>query len=224
MAIGLQRSKPQRRPGRPKRGPDAGDVRQRLLDAATSLFSSRGFGEVGLREVAREAGVTPAMISYYFGDKQGLYEAMLEGVLDRILSGIRELSASPPAGVHPIEGFVRLYVDVLGRDPWIPQLLVREVLSRDTPLRQRFIERLASGAAVALPALFAQLEEQGALRDDLDPMLAAISLVGMSAFPFIAYPVLGPALGYTLDAEFRERLAAHTARIFLDGTRAEAKP
>ena len=106
---------------------------------------------------------------------------------------------------------------MLGRNPWVPQFLVREVLSAETRIRRRFIERFASQAATVLPGIFESLEREGLLRDDLDPMLATLSLVGMSAFPFLVHPVLGAVFGYDNDAPFRERLIAHTARLYLEG-------
>ena len=36
------------------------------------------------------------MIAYYFGDKQGLYEAMFDAVFDRLLAQLRDLAAAPP--------------------------------------------------------------------------------------------------------------------------------
>src|SRR5262245_3933050 len=97
-----------RRPGRPVRGAGegAGAVRERLVETARALFTRRGFGEVSVREIGRAAGVTPAMIAYYFGDKQGLYEAMLTSVFDTLLGRMRELAAQSPASTAPVETFI----------------------------------------------------------------------------------------------------------------------
>src|SRR5262245_25105015 len=125
-----RRAKP-RRPGRPARaeGESADVVRQRLVDSARALFTRRGFGEVSVREIAREAGVTPAMIAYYFGDKQGLYEAMLASVFDTLLARVRELAAESPSSTAPIEAFIRVYVGTIAAQPWLPPLLLREVIA-----------------------------------------------------------------------------------------------
>ena len=217
------RAKP-RRPGRPVRGEgeSADAVRQRLVDTARALFTRRGFGEVSVREIAREAGVTPAMIAYYFGDKQGLYGAMLSSVFDTLLGRVRELAAQSPASTAPIEAFIRLYVATIQAQPWLPALLLREVLTSDSSVRARFVERFAARAAAILPGLLSAEIAGGALRGDLDPKLTVLSLVGMCVFPFLAHPVTGKALGYELDAEFADRLVAHTSRLFLDGARPRA--
>jgi AcrR family transcriptional regulator len=54
------------------------DTRQALLDAATRLFAQRGFDGTSVREIADEAGVNLAMVSYHFSGKEGLYAACIE--------------------------------------------------------------------------------------------------------------------------------------------------
>ena len=64
-------------------------MRERLLDAATELAIAQGFDACGLREIAARAEVSPAMVAYYFGDRQGLYEAMFQRIFDRITEQAR---------------------------------------------------------------------------------------------------------------------------------------
>ena len=61
--------------GRPK---DGVDRRTRILDAAESLFSERGYDAVTLREIAREAEVDLALPNYYFGRKPALFETVFK--------------------------------------------------------------------------------------------------------------------------------------------------
>lgn len=56
-------------------------TRQRILDGATRMFADASFDKVSLRAVARSVGVDPALISHYFGSKEGLFDAVLEGAL-----------------------------------------------------------------------------------------------------------------------------------------------
>jgi AcrR family transcriptional regulator len=61
---------------------DAERTRAALLIAARTLFSTRGFANTGVRDVADLAGVNSSLVSRYFGSKQGLFRATLEEVLD----------------------------------------------------------------------------------------------------------------------------------------------
>lgn len=54
---------------------DGVEARSRLLHAAVRLFAEKGFANTSTRELAMAAGVNIASISYYFGDKAGLYRA-----------------------------------------------------------------------------------------------------------------------------------------------------
>jgi TetR/AcrR family transcriptional regulator, repressor for neighboring sulfatase len=74
----------ERRVARQRRTPEV--ARQVLLDAAERLFAADHPDEVGLKEVAREAGVSHALITHYFGTYAGLVEATLE----RRLAALRE--------------------------------------------------------------------------------------------------------------------------------------
>ncbi|MEC5159860.1 TetR/AcrR family transcriptional regulator, regulator of cefoperazone and chloramphenicol sensitivity [Janthinobacterium sp. CG_23.3] len=56
---------------------DGEQSRERLLMAAMRLFAERGFDKTPTREIALAAGANVAAISYYFGDKAGLYRAAL---------------------------------------------------------------------------------------------------------------------------------------------------
>ena len=61
--------------GRPQRS-DGEESRRRLLHTALRLFAEKGFERTSTREIAAEAGANIGAISYYFGDKAGLYRAV----------------------------------------------------------------------------------------------------------------------------------------------------
>jgi AcrR family transcriptional regulator len=66
-----------RRPGRP--GPrvmEKDQMRDKILDVAEQLFSAAGYAEISFRDIASQADVNPALISYYFGTKRALFEAV----------------------------------------------------------------------------------------------------------------------------------------------------
>jgi len=65
-------------PVRGRRPLGSPDARQAVLDAARELFAERGFERTTMRAVAARAGVDPALIYHYFGDKDGLLFAALQ--------------------------------------------------------------------------------------------------------------------------------------------------
>jgi AcrR family transcriptional regulator len=164
------------------------------------------------------------MIAYYFGDKQGLYDALIQDAIGHVLARLQSLAAREGKTEDPVDAFLSVYLHTLVAEPWIPQLLVREVLAHDSPLRRRFRDGFAEPALGALVSLLLAEREQDRLRPDLDVRLAVLSLIGMTVFPFLVHPVLGDVFGYRLDAGFRDRLHRHTHRLFLDGARPRSEP
>jgi len=72
-------------PSEPKKAArqrDAERTRTAILNAARTLFSTRGFANTGVRDVADLAGVNSALVGRYFGSKEGLFRATLERVID----------------------------------------------------------------------------------------------------------------------------------------------
>jgi AcrR family transcriptional regulator len=223
MAPALPRSvaaRARRRPGRPSARSHPRDVRQALLLAASRSFAERGFEAVSLRDIARAARTTPAMIHYYFGDKHGLYAALLERALAGLLERVRSRLAAAPPGVQlGIDVFLEAATAALGEEPWLPQLVLREVLSGSAPFRDRFIESYARPMSQLLCGVLEGEIAAGRMRADLEPRLAVLSLLGMAGFPFLARPVIERVLDLSFDGEFPARLAAHTRRMFRDGAR-----
>jgi AcrR family transcriptional regulator len=73
-------------------GAEPDPARDRLLRAGLRLFSQQGFAGTTTRELAQAAGVNVAAISYYFGDKAGLYRAVFFEPLGEIADGIAAFS------------------------------------------------------------------------------------------------------------------------------------
>lgn len=74
---------------------DAGATRARILEAAAGRFSDAGERGASIRDIAREAGVSLAMVHHYFGSKDQLYAACvdamyleLEGLRDELLVAV----------------------------------------------------------------------------------------------------------------------------------------
>ena len=177
-----------RRAGRPSgEGPD---LRERLLDAAVACFARQGIAATPLRAIAREAGVTPALLHYYFGDKAQLQEAVVEERVMPAMDALRErLLAQGDEVAGVIAAFVRGMDEAVARHPWLPALWVREVLCEGGALRPVLLDRIAPQLPQLLAGRFAGAQRAGRLNPDLDPRLLVVSLVGLTLFPAAGAPV-----------------------------------
>jgi AcrR family transcriptional regulator len=74
---------------------DDGPVPQAILAAATRLFASRGFDAASVREIAEAAGVAKPAIYYYFGNKEGLFDHLIEAGSSFIVERLKAINARP---------------------------------------------------------------------------------------------------------------------------------
>jgi TetR/AcrR family transcriptional regulator len=207
-----------RRPGRPTGGDAA--VRESLLEHGRELLLRHGFGNVSLRKIASAAGTTPAMIHYHFGDKLGLYRAMIESTVQPLIDSVRQLGQSGGNDAPGLEAVMRAYMRMVAANSWFPALIIREVLDQNGRMRGEFIERFAGKMAPALVAVLRREREQGKLRVDLDPQFAAVSLLSLCVFPFVSLPITGPVLGFRPEGVELDRFISHTVRLFREGVAA----
>ena len=211
-----------RRPGRPVGGGET--VREALLETARRLFLAHGFASVSIRQIAVAAGSSPATIHYHFGDKLGLYRAMLETAMAPVVAALQRMSDPARAEQLDVTDVVRIYTRMLATNPVVPALIVQEVLAEGGRFREQFIEHFAGRLAPLFIAIIDREQARGALRGDLDPRLAALSAISMTVFPFLALPVTSRVLGLAPDEETIERLANHTTQVLFEGIRARELP
>ncbi|WP_062288806.1 TetR/AcrR family transcriptional regulator [Demequina phytophila] len=102
---GTTRRSPGRRPG-------PSETRQAILDAALRAFSTRGFRGASLRAIAADAGVDPALIRHFFGDKASLFAAAVADGSDVVarLVGAFE-GGGPDLGRRVADAYLRLWED-----------------------------------------------------------------------------------------------------------------
>ena len=207
-----------RRRGRPGEA-ETRAAREALLAAARDLFSRHGFHAVSIRRLAKKAGVNSSLIQYHFGGKQGLYEEMFAEVAQPLLERMRRIGAAPEAGGDDrIRQFFSTFMGYMARTPWLPPLLVRDVLGDEGVLRDVFLQQYAEpGAGGILSALVRAEIEAGRLRPDLDPRLTALSMISLALFPFVGLPISGPVFGIDTSGAVVERLVDHTASLFYQG-------
>jgi len=136
-------------------------TRDRLLQAARELFTERGYRRVTVRDICRAAQANVAAVSYYFGDKLGLYREVVGeaiGVLRQSEPTIRAPEGSPPE--ERIRHYVRVFVPALatsqGRETWILELL-RHEMQDPTPLAQWIAEQSIMPRLRYLSAAVAEL-------------------------------------------------------------------
>lgn len=193
------------------------EVRARLGAAARELFARYGFEAVSLRQVAEASGVTPAMVNYYFGGKQGLWLAVLEDYLEEALGGMLAARAEIE-GPGGLAIYLARHAELLGRQPWVAPLLFRELILGGGPTAD-FVQRFPAQLRDLLRGAVRQAKGRGEVAAELDTDLLVLSLLSAAVFPFLVRPMAERLLDTPIDSAFTTRWAAHAARIFHQGAR-----
>jgi AcrR family transcriptional regulator len=97
----------------PDSGPTADNARARLLNAGLQLFAQQGFSKTSTRELAELAQVNVAAISYYFGDKAGLYRAVFTEPMGDVDSDVALIAAPGLSLDQALHGFFQGFLQPL---------------------------------------------------------------------------------------------------------------
>ena len=109
------------------------EKKEQILEVAEELFAQKGFEGTSVRELARKAGINIAMISYYFGSKEKLFESLVEyraSFMREKLQILRRDESQDP--LTKIERMIDLYVDRI-----VSHNLFSRILHRELSLQQR---------------------------------------------------------------------------------------
>jgi AcrR family transcriptional regulator len=182
---------------------DGEQSRLRLLQAGLRLFAQQGFAQTSTREIAEAAGTNVAAISYYFGDKAGLYRAVFLEPIDappRDLSSFLAGSCSLKDGLRCMLGG---FIEPLKHDETARlcvKLHCREMLE-PTGL---WAEEIANGIKPMHAALVSLLcRHFGLAQPDDEVHRLAVSIAGLGVHLFVSRDVieaLAPQLSATPEA------------------------
>ncbi len=164
-----------KRLGRPRLAQEQG-ARERLLDAASVLFAEQGFAETSTREICTAAGLNPGAIHYHFGDKDGLYRAVLARPLE-VMSAQHQGFADPSLSLR--EGLGRFFGSFLSEaaEELELRLHLRELLKPSTVYAETIQEFIGPNQR-ALSELLAR--HIGVAPDDETVLQLGYGLVAMA--------------------------------------------
>ena len=190
-------SRPQR-PVKAQRS-DGALARSRLLHCALKLFAEKGFAKTSTREIAIAAGANIAAISYYFGDKAGLYKAVFVEPLGSPKDDIALYDQPHFSLRQSLDGFFASFLEPMKQGELVQQcvrLHNREMLE-PTGVWAQEVEQGLKPAHMALVSVLRRHLKIEAIDDDLHQLAFAIvgpalqMLICRDVFDAIAPQLLG---------------------------------
>lgn len=141
-------------------------TRERLLDAAATVFAQHGYHRTAVDEIAEQAGASKGSLYFHFASKEELFLAVAERRLERLTSAWQSAASAstPPISIDDlVQAWERRFLDQLAPDqPWA--MLVLEFYlyaARDATLRARLAEYRAASRALIADILAQQYARAG---------------------------------------------------------------
>lgn len=174
---------------RPRRGRDADATRAAFIAAGEKVFARRGFDGATLDMLAAEAGANKALVSYYFGSKEGLYDVVIATLVGETVAAVTR--GFEPRG-EPAADFqnyvVALAAAIAGR-PTFSSILMREYIAGSMQARKKPAQEVLQFYRMTEARYEAGRRAKVFLKTD--PHLLHLSIIG-------------PIIHFTLTARFRE--------------------
>ena len=89
----------------------------RILKRALALFSEKGYDATSVREICEAAEITKPTLYHFYGSKEGVYQAIVEGALERFRADMMRSLAGEGSLRDHLARMARAYVDAAVRDP-----------------------------------------------------------------------------------------------------------
>ncbi|MDX1808526.1 MAG: TetR/AcrR family transcriptional regulator [Sulfurospirillaceae bacterium] len=147
-----------------------------ILECAIKLFSKKGFNLSSMDELANMSGLNKAMIFYYFKNKQGLYEAVMETVIDEIYITVQKENQNYKNPMEELKNFIKTYAFFASNNPHLPALLLKELSNSGSVMSENLFYKMRK-----LFALFSDILDRGKKDgsfNDIVPMVLYFMIIG----------------------------------------------
>lgn len=194
----------------------AQDGRERLIDAARTLFRSKVRREVSRLDIARHAGVVPGLVTYYFESNAELVLAVTRPVLSEAIAKLVAALDAPASLEARLERSAVLFIDFARRNGALLDLFVEAVTESSDESGHALIHSCID----RLERFFREMVDARLVASDTDPTLLLMTMWGMCRLVGETPPL--PLKNVRPDAGLGERTATEArfiAKLILQGAK-----
>ncbi len=180
---------------------------QKIIEAASKLFSRKGFAATKTREIAEEAGINLALLNYYFGSKENLFKGVVKEKLRMLLKAmIPVLSDAEVSLQEKVTTIAENYTELLLENEELPIFILNEWSVN----KELFVEITRNARLFTKPVIEEQLNENGINISVADFI---VNILGLVMFPFVAKPMITSS-GLVKEEEFVDFVTQRKEKIW----------
>ena len=172
----------------------------KIKTAARTIFHTKGFAAARTRDIAEEAQINLALLNYYFGSKEKLFQLIMFETLSEFFKNMGAVFNDETTTLeNKIQLIAEKYIDMLIAEPEIPFFIMGEIRSHGPEL----VEKLPSANAILQSVFFKQYKEAINKRKitELNPLHFLMNIMGLVVFPFVNSTML-KKVGKLKDKQF----------------------
>lgn len=155
------------------------EKQQQIMAIALTLFANHGYDKTSIRDIAREADVNVAMVSYYFGSKDKLLEAIFTNHFQTIRATFKQILHQPDySAIDKISKIIDMFIDLIADGQPFHRLMQRESsILKQGPLFDMINEMRVVNKRLLMKAI-EKGQGLGLFRKDVDAFFMSSVLVG----------------------------------------------
>ncbi|HSC40632.1 MAG TPA: TetR/AcrR family transcriptional regulator [Chitinophagaceae bacterium] len=198
------------------------DKKAHILDVAMQLFAEKGFEGSSIRDLAARAGVNVAMVNYYFGSKEKLFESLVaqkasytRGVLDEIVKN------TALSDIEKIDAVIDTYVDRLFTNRVFHRVIHQELMLSQRESLQQSIADIIFPNSLLIKEILEEGTRKGNFKQ-VDPPLVIATLVGTINQVLLSRKMCNKLLNKEAsyipydDEQFVQRVRRHIKQLMRD--------
>ncbi len=186
------------------------DTSNKILDAATIEFEERGYSGARMQSIADRAGINKALLHYYYKSKDALFQLIIQKAINLFIPNLTKSFNESTDFFAGLEEFVAAYIDFLIKHPRIPGFITHEI--NNNPER---VLKLFKASGLNLEPLKQKIKEavHSGLIIDIAPGQLIINVISLSAFPFVAAPIITGILLNNDKAAYQQLMEARKKEV-----------
>jgi TetR/AcrR family transcriptional regulator len=196
---------------------DTGSARDQLLDAASKIMRDGDTINLSLSELSLRAGLNSALVKYYFGNKSGLMQALLDRDMGNIVVSLGALVAKDIPPEEKLHRHISAVIDTYYQFPYLNRLLMQMVRDSAPAEAARIADLYLKPIADVYSKLIAEGVKAGKFRD-VDPQMFYFTVTGAADRFFSARLVLRHCFDQDdISEEIRDQYREHTVELIMRG-------